>query len=51
MEFLIKAFYDDDDTTTHKTTIIRAKDIEEARSLGWELYPDCDSIGVYEYNG
>lgn len=51
MEFLIKAFYDDDDTTTHKITIIRAKDIEEARALSWELYPDCDCVGVYEYHG
>lgn len=51
MDFLIKAFYDDDDTTTHKTTIIRANNIIEARVLGWELYPDCNCVGVYEYNG
>lgn len=51
MEFLIKAVYDDDDTTTHKTIIIQAKDIEEARALGWELFPDCDCVGVREIDG
>ena len=51
MKFLVKAFYDDDDTTTHKTTIIQAKDINEARALGWEIYPDCESVRVSEVNG
>lgn len=51
MEFLIKAFYYDDDTTTHKSIIIHAKDKDEARAIGWEIYPDCDSVGVWEVNG
>lgn len=51
MEFLIKAFYDDDDTTTHKSTVIQANSKDEARAKGWEIYPDCDSVGVWEVNG
>lgn len=51
MKFLIKAFYDDDDITTHKSTIIQANSKDEAQARGWELFPDCESVGVREVDG